>query len=196
MANIVLAEIRQQIPNVGGSSDIVEQLFNVKLDIKAMKEEITEMPKFKDLEALSARLKNAPAGSISPQKINDTVLTTQMLSKYEDNFQKLKDGIEAELTLIKKNIGNMKMDMKVSPISSNSCIMLKYQELFKARNKNETDMVINECKNIFNYIVNYYVDDDGFLLDCHSRYIVDQQGRKIRLEEKHLTMLRNQKVLQ
>lgn len=41
----------------------------------------------------------------------------------------------------------------------------------------------------------YYIDNDGFLLDCHSRYIVDQKGKKIKLEEKHIAILRTQKLL-
>jgi hypothetical protein len=42
----------------------------------------------------------------------------------------------------------------------------------------------------------YYIDNEGHLLDCHSRYIVDQKGKKIKLEEKHLNILRNQKSRQ
>ena len=45
------------------------------------------------------------------------------------------------------------------------------------------------------YIDIYYIDNEGYLLDANSRYIVDQKGKKVRLEEKHIQMLRNQKIL-
>jgi hypothetical protein len=49
---------------------------------------------------------------------------------------------------------------------------------------------------IFGYVDTYFIDNEGQLLDCHSRYIVDQKGKKIKLEEKHLGLLRKEKLLQ
>ena len=45
------------------------------------------------------------------------------------------------------------------------------------------------------YLDTYYIDNEGYLLDCHSRYIVDQKGKKVRLEDKHITMLKSQRIL-
>lgn len=71
-------------------------------------------------------------------------LLNELLRKRDDYFQNLLTSLETEISIVKKTISNMNLDMKVSPIVSNSCIILKYQELFKARNKNETDMVLSE----------------------------------------------------
>lgn len=42
-------------------------------------------------------------------------------------FQNILNNLETEITIVKKNLNNINMEMKVSPIASNSCIMLKYQ---------------------------------------------------------------------
>ena len=85
--------------------------------------------------------------------------------------------------------------MKLSPISSSSCIILKYQELFKSQSKDGPDLVISECTLYAVTVDSYYVDNEGYLLDCHSRYLVDLKGKKISLEEKHIAMLKQQRIL-
>lgn len=81
---------------------------------------------------------------------------------------------------LKKNMQGSMMDLKVSPISSSSCILLKYQELFKSKSRNDTDMIISERRKSDN-IETYYIDNEGYLLDCNSRYLVDQKGQKVKL---------------
>ena len=49
MTKKLITELRQSMPSLNSNGDIAEQLFNMKLDIKAMGEEIDRMPKFKDL---------------------------------------------------------------------------------------------------------------------------------------------------
>lgn len=127
----ILNEIRQSIPLVTGNNDVYEHIFNIKLDLKAVSEEIERMPRFKDLEKVS--LPRTMSGSDASS--NEPPVTQDMIKKRDEFFQKIISNLESEVMILKKNIGSMKTEMKVSPIASSSCIMLKYQELFKSRNK-------------------------------------------------------------
>lgn len=49
------------------------------------------------------------------------------MGKKFDFFQNIISNFETEVSIMKKNLSNLSMEMKVSPIVSNSCIMLKYQ---------------------------------------------------------------------
>jgi hypothetical protein len=40
------------------------------------------------------------------------------------------------------------------------------------------------------------MDRDGYLLDSHSNYLVDQNGQQILLEQKHLNILKFYNLLQ
>ena len=99
------------------------------------------MPKYQDLQQAIANIASEPtlqkkSSENIPSKANEAdIVTKDILRKRDEFFQKILANLEGELMIVKKNIGSLKTEMKVSPISSSSCIMLKYQELFKARNK-------------------------------------------------------------
>lgn len=46
------------------------------------------------------------------------------------------------------------------------------------------------------YVETYYVDKNGYLIDGDHRYLVDSKNNQIRLEEKHLSLLEEHKILQ
>lgn len=48
---------------------------------------------------------------------------------------------------------------------------------------------------IFLDLDTYHIDSEGYLLDSSCRYIVDHKGKKIKLENKHLEILKNNGVL-
>ena len=37
----------------------------------------------------------------------------------------------------------------------------------------------------------YYIDSEGYLLDKEQHYLVDSRGNQVRLEEKHVKLLRD-----
>ena len=41
----------------------------------------------------------------------------------------------------------------------------------------------------------YYIDAEGFLLDKEQNYWMDGRGKQVRLEERHLKLLRDEKIL-
>ncbi len=65
---------------------------------------------------------------LSSSKSNEVdPMLSDMLKKRDEFFQNMIGNLETEVSILKKNLSNMSMEMKVSPITSNSCIMLKYQ---------------------------------------------------------------------
>lgn len=42
----------------------------------------------------------------------------------------------------------------------------------------------------------FYIDRDYYLLDSSFYYLVDKNGNNVRLEEKHINMLRNSNILE
>ena len=52
MSKKILNEIRQNLPVFTGGNDTYEHIFNIKLDIKAINEELEKVPKFKDIEKM------------------------------------------------------------------------------------------------------------------------------------------------
>lgn len=42
----------------------------------------------------------------------------------------------------------------------------------------------------------YYIDHEGYLLDKYQNYLVNSHGNQIRLEEKHIKLLKEEEILQ
>ena len=42
----------------------------------------------------------------------------------------------------------------------------------------------------------YYIDNEGFLLDKDQHYLIDSHGNHIRLEERHISLLKDEQILQ
>ena len=77
---------------------------------------------------------------------------------------------------------------KVSAVKSSlSPVMLEYRESFYikrgevGKRSGEEEIVIGTCC--------YYLDRNGYLLDSESKYLTDQRGHQIRLDDKHLKLL-------
>ena len=90
---------------------------------------------------------------------------------------------------IKNNFFTQFPSFKSSGIKcSGSAILLRFVESFKVRKngikKGEAKIVITDNT--------YYIDSDGYLLDKDQQYLVDGYGNQIRLEEKHLKLLKEE----
>lgn len=53
----VLNQIRQSLPSLNNSNDVYEHIFNIKMEIKDMKEEISKNVKENDFKKLETSLK-------------------------------------------------------------------------------------------------------------------------------------------
>ena len=73
-----------------------------------------------------------------------------------------------------------------------SAILLRFVESFRVRKNGgksgETKIVITDNT--------YYIDSEGYLLDKDQQYLVDGYGNQIRLEERHLKLLKEEEILQ
>lgn len=81
--------------------------------------------------------------------------------------------------------------------------MLEYREVFivkphksgiRIHPRDETEIILNSSTYL-NKKVTYHVDKEGYLLDSQNRYIIDWKGAQIRLDEKHLSLLKEHSVL-
>lgn len=45
-----MAEVKKNLPAFTGGNDVYEHIFNLKLDIKNLQEEITKLPKIADID--------------------------------------------------------------------------------------------------------------------------------------------------
>ena len=70
---------------------------------------------------------------------------------------------------------------------SGSAILLRFVESFRVRKNGgksgETKIVITDNT--------YYIDSEGYLLDKDQHYLVDSKGKQVKLEDKHVKMLRD-----
>ena len=95
MTKKILNEVRQNLPLITGSNDVYEHIFNIKLDVKAINEEIERMPKFKDLEQLSLsqstdeKSGSSKRNSIASSGELDEYVSQEMLKKRDEYVQKL-----------------------------------------------------------------------------------------------------------
>lgn len=119
----------------------------MKLDIKALQDEGSSYQT--EFLKLKAGLKEELHENI--KTFEKTLLEEISLDISKDFMKKKLELIQNQLKLLendtaflKKHIRHQACEFKVSPICSSSSILLKYQELFKAKSKNETDMIINE----------------------------------------------------
>ena len=75
---------------------------------------------------------------------------------------------------------------------SGSAILLRFVESFRVRKNGQKN---GECKLIITDNT-YYIDCEGYLLDKDQHYLLDSWGKQVRLEEKHVQLLRDEQVLQ
>lgn len=83
-------------------------------------------------------------------------------------------------------------NFKVSAIKcSNTAILLRFVESFRVRKHSAKngEMKITVTDNT------YYIDSEGYVLDKEQYYLVDSRGNRIKLEEKHTNLLRQEGVL-
>jgi hypothetical protein len=153
----IMAEVKKHMPV--NNNDVHGQLVSQKLEIKQLQEELAKLPRLADLEQSikkemqQSKLRESTAsnstsvtsstGSRSGE-VDPTLL--ELLKKRDEFFEGIIANIQAEVSIIKKSLSNLNLEMKLSPTASSSCIMLKYQELLKARNKSDNDIILNECK--------------------------------------------------
>lgn len=75
---------------------------------------------------------------------------------------------------------------------SGSAILLRFVESFRVRKngmkKGEIKIVMTDST--------YYIDNEGFLLDKDQHYLIDSHGNHIRLEERHISLLKDEQILQ
>lgn len=123
----------------------------MKVEVKSLKDEIIKFSSKIDIEGVtSPRNENGKkslkdlSSSLPNKEELFTEIRSQILKPRDDFFKNMINSIETEMGLIKKNMQSSMADLKVSPISSSSCILLKYQELFKSKTRNDTDMIISE----------------------------------------------------
>ena len=75
---------------------------------------------------------------------------------------------------------------------SGTAILLRFVESFRVRKNGgksgQSKLIITDNT--------YYIDNEGYLLDKDQHYLVDSKGKQVRLEEKHIKMLKQEQVLQ
>ena len=69
---------------------------------------------------------------------------------------------------------------------SGSAILLRFVEHFKVRKHGTKtgEVKITLTDNT------YYIDGDGYLLDKEQNYLMDNKGRQVKLEERHIKILK------
>ena len=83
------------MPLITGNNDVYEHIFNIKLDVKAINEELERMPKFKDLEQMSLSLStedksgSSKRNSIASSAELEEYVSQDMLKKRDEYIQKL-----------------------------------------------------------------------------------------------------------
>jgi hypothetical protein len=68
-----MAEVKKNLPAFTGGNDVYEHIFNLKLDIKNLQEEITKLPKIadidttikKEVQAIQKKLEGTPSSNTS-----------------------------------------------------------------------------------------------------------------------------------
>lgn len=88
---------------------------------------------------------------------------------------------------IKLNPALLSPTFKSSAIKcSGTAILLRFVESFKVRKnctkKGEAKIVLTDNT--------YYIDSEGYVLDKDQHYLIDSLGKQLKLEEKHLKLLR------
>lgn len=63
-----MSEIKQSLPLITGSNDVYEHIFNIKLEVKSLKEEITKFSAKFNIESVDGSLKNGQGNENAQKK--------------------------------------------------------------------------------------------------------------------------------
>lgn len=70
-------------------------------------------------------------------------------------------------------------------------------ECFKVRKNHSTNLTPTKANGEIKITImdnTYYIDSEGYLLDKDQFYLVDSRGMQVRLEEKHIRLLRDENI--
>jgi hypothetical protein len=78
-----------------------------------------------------------------------------------------------------------------------TAILLRFVECFKVKKNYGNGIEIGKGGEMMITLMDntYYIDNEGYLLDKDQCYLVDYRGVHVRLEEKHVKMLKEENVL-
>ena len=108
-----------------------------------------------------------------------------MKRSLQQKIQKNLDFLTGVISRIQKKIQNSDFSIKKSMIRfPKSALLIRYMEQFKVGQKKI--IITNSC---------YCIDPEGYLLDEDQYYLLNSSGKQIKLDENHLKLLKQNKIL-